>query len=259
MFEWDDLSEEALQDADKHLRQRWNAYEQMETEIAIASHFVKSNEERTTNPSLHYHQIGSQHVIESDKRKQRRTRRKKATTSQDVGNISKDEGSTEEEEDNNESNKGKVEIADCVITGCSDFVVSSPNDDHQGGIESAIGGCDTQCEVCIGGDGLLSLIPLNCFVYSLRRCRDTKLVVLHFKSVVNRWEREYDNWIIKIFVKIQGADLWRFDKHKKRATLGMGEYPPVMNCTLFAVHKALKYEWVIIPYHLMLYTKGVAG
>jgi hypothetical protein len=71
-------------------------------------------------------------------------------------------------------------------------------------------------------------------------------------------EGEEDNWIIKIFVKIQGADLWRFDKHKKRATLGMGEYPPMMNCTLFAVHKALKYEWVIIPYHLMLYTKRVA-
>ena len=173
-------------------------------------------------------------------------------------NISKDEGSTEEEEDINESNKGKVEIADCVITGSSDFVVSSPNDDHQGGIESAIGGCDEQCEACIGSDGLLSLIPHNCFVYSPRRCRDTKLVVLHFKSVVSRWERRYDNWIIKIFAKIQGADLWRFDKHKKRATLGMGEYPPVMNCTLFAVHKALKYEWVIIPYHLMLYTKGVA-
>ncbi len=72
--------------------------------------------------------------------------------------ISKDEGSTEEEEDNNEneSNKGKVEIADCVITGSSDFVVSSPNDDKQGGIESAIGGCDAQCEACIGRDDLLS-------------------------------------------------------------------------------------------------------
>jgi len=57
------------------------------------------------------------------------------------------------------------------------------------------------------------------------------------------------------FVKIQGTDLWRFNKHNKKATLGMGEYPPVINCTLFAVHKA---EWVIIPYHLMLYTKGVA-
>jgi hypothetical protein len=39
----------------------------------------------------------------------------------------------------------------------------------------------------------------------------------------------------------------------------MGEYPPVMNCALFVVHKALKYEWVIIPYqHLMMYTNGVA-
>ena len=46
---------------------------------------------------------------------------------------------------------------------------------------------------------------------------------------------------LKIFVEAQGADLRRFDKHKKRATLGSGEYPPVMNCTLFAVHKALKY------------------
>jgi len=59
-------------------------------------------------------------------------------------------------------------------------------------------------------------------------------------------------------VEAQGADLRRFDKHKKKATLGTGEYPPVMNCALFAVHKALKYEWVIIPYQLMLYTKGVA-
>ena len=55
LFEWDDLSEEALRDADKRLRQRWNAYEQTETEMAISSHFVKSNEERTTNPSPHYH------------------------------------------------------------------------------------------------------------------------------------------------------------------------------------------------------------
>jgi hypothetical protein len=177
--------------------------------------------------------------------------------SSDDCTISKDEGSTEEKEDNNENNEGKVKIADCVITGSSDFIVSSPDDDHQGSIESAIGGCDAQCESCIGSDGLLSLIPHNCFVYSPRECPYTKLVVLHFKSVVGSWEREEDNWIIKIIVKIQGADLWRFDKHIKRATLGMGEYPPVMTCTLFVEHKALKYEWVIIPYHLMLYTKGV--
>jgi hypothetical protein len=104
---------------------------------------------------------------------------------------SKDEGSTEEEEDNIESNEGKVEIADSVITGSSDLVVSSPDDDHQGDIESAIGGFDAQCKACIGSgsDVLLSLIPHNCFVYSPRECRDTKLVVLHFKSVVSSWER----------------------------------------------------------------------
>jgi hypothetical protein len=49
---------------------------------------------------------------------------------------------------------------------------------------------------------------------------------------------------------IQGADLKRFDKHKHRATLGAGEYP--------AVHKAFKYGWVSSPYHLMLYTNGIA-
>jgi hypothetical protein len=73
-----------------------------------------------------------------------------------------------------------------VITGSSDFIVSSPDDDHQGGIESAIaiGGCDVQCKACIGSDCLLPLNPHNCFVYSPRECRDTKLVVLHFKSVL---------------------------------------------------------------------------
>ena len=45
-------------------------------------------------------------------------------------------------------------------------------------------------------------------------------------------KREEDNWALnlKIFAKIQGADLLRFDKHKKRATLGTGEYLPVIFC-----------------------------
>ena len=76
-------------------------------------------------------------------------------------------------------------------------------------------------------------------------------------SCICIWKGEA-HLIVMIIVEVQGDDLRRFDKHKKRATLGTGKYPPVMNCTLFAVHKALKYEWVIIPYHLMLYTKGVA-
>ena len=127
MIEWGDLSEEALRDTDKRLRQRRNAYKQMKTERVISSHFIESNKAWTTNPSPHYHQIGSQHAKESDKGKQRRTRRKKAgtTTSQDVGSgedctISKDDGSTEEEEDSKESNKAKVKIVDSVITGSSE-------------------------------------------------------------------------------------------------------------------------------------------
>ena len=77
-----------------------------------------------------------------------------------------------------------------------------------------------------------------------------------FKSVVGSWERDA-NWILKIYVMIQGADLRRFDKHKQRATLGTGEYPPVMNCTLYC-GAAFKYGWPSTPYHLMLYTNGIA-
>ncbi len=262
LFEWDDLSEEALQDADNCLRQRRNANAQMKTEMAILSQSVKSNKARAANSSPRYHQFGSQHAKESERRKQRGGRRKKAGTfsSQDVGSgddcfIYKNEGSTEEEDDNTENNKAKDKFADSVKTGSGDFSVSFPNNNHKGGIESAIGGGGAQYEACIGCDGL-SLIPHNGFVYSSKKCQDTILVV-QFKSVVSSWEREEDNWILKIFGKIQGADLWRFNKHKKRATLGTGEYPPEMTCTLFAVHTALKYGWVNIPYHLMLYTNEV--
>jgi hypothetical protein len=181
--------------------------------------------------------------------------------------IYKDEGSTEEE-DIKESNEAKVKITDSVRTGSSDFFLSSPNEDHKGGIIGGGGMIDPQSlcsdgndyaqyKACIGRDGL-SLNPHDCmcFVYSSREGGDTILVV-HFKSVVSSWERE-DNWILKIIDKIQGADLRRFNKHKKRATLGMDEYPPAMNCPFFAVLNALKYGCVSIPYHLMLYTNGVA-
>ena len=78
-----------------------------------------------------------------------REMRKKAgtTTSQDVGSgedctIYKDEGSIEEEDDNTESNKALEKIAESVISGISDFVMSSPNDDHKGSKESEIGGLE---------------------------------------------------------------------------------------------------------------------
>jgi hypothetical protein len=48
--------------------------------------------------------------------------------------IFMDEDSTEEEDNNTESNKTKDKIADSVITGSSDFFMSSPDKDHEGGI-----------------------------------------------------------------------------------------------------------------------------
>jgi hypothetical protein len=162
--------------------------------------------------------------------------------------IYKDGGSTEEE-DTNRSNKAKVKIADSVEISSSGFFVFSPNNDYAGVIDSVIGGggpinpqssCgngnkddnnnNAQCEACIGWDGL-SLISYDCkcLVYSSREGGDT--IMACFKSVVGTSLEKEANWIFKILVKIQGADLRRFDKHKKRATLWTGEYPPVMNCT----------------------------
>jgi hypothetical protein len=88
-----------------------------------------------------------------------------------------------------------------------------------------------QRKSCIGRDGL-SLFPHNskCFVYSTRESEDT--IVVCFKNAVGSWEGDA-NWIFKIIVMIQGADLRRFEKHKQRAALGMSVYPPVISCTLF--------------------------
>ncbi len=45
LFEWDGLTEEALQDTDKRLRQRWNDYGDRSQEIVTTSHYGKSNED----------------------------------------------------------------------------------------------------------------------------------------------------------------------------------------------------------------------
>jgi hypothetical protein len=197
--------------------------------MVITSHFGKRNEAQATNLSPLYHQIVS-HAKESDKRKQNRKRSKKArtTTSQDMGSggdfaIDKDGGSTEKE-DNNESNKAKVEIADSVETGSSCFFVFSPNKNCVGAIDSVIGGggpinpqslCgngnkdddknNVQHKACIGQDGL-SLISYNCksLANFLREGGDT--IVACFKNVVGTGLEKEANRILKILVKIQGAD-----------------------------------------------------
>jgi len=190
--------------------------------------------------------------------------------------------------DDNERNKTDNETANgdkemSIGIGGSGFSLHSPGYNCKGGIVLNIHN-NNICEgidESTGASGMFGSRP----VYPIsvnHACMMTSIVVCPV-SFVHTWEGEaqlilkiivevqgadltrFDKhkkratlWTLKIFVEAQGADLRRFDKHKKRATLGMGEYPPVMNCTLFVVHKALKYEWVIIPYHLMLYTKGVA-
>ncbi len=57
----------------------------------------------------------------------------------------------------------------------------------------------------------------------------------------------------KMFVKIQGADLRRFDKYKKRLRLTTA--PLWYNCKKGALkQECIEVGWVSIPYHLLLYT-----
>jgi hypothetical protein len=189
-------------------------------------------------------------------------------------------------DDDNKRNKSNNETANGdkeMSIGGSGFSLHSPGYNCEGGIVMNI----HNNNICKGVDestgaggmfGSRPVYPISvnhaCMLTNIVVCPmgfvqswegEAQLILKIIVEVQGADQRRFDKhkkratiWTLKIFVEAQGADLRRFDKHKKRATLGTGEYPPVMNCTLFAVHKALKYEWVIIPYHLMLYTKGVA-
>jgi hypothetical protein len=212
--------------------------------MVITSHFGKCNEARATNLSPSNHPIGS-HAKESDQRKWEKAG---MTTSQDMRSggdftIYKDGGSTGEE-NINESNKAKVKIVDSLKTGSSGFFVFFPNNNCMGAIDSVIGGSgpinpQSSCgngnnddnnnnnakrEACIGQDGL-SLISYNCrlLVYSLREGGGT--IVACFKSVMGTSLKKEATWILKILVKIQGADLRRFTKHKKGQLYGQVSIP----------------------------------
>ncbi len=57
----------------------------------------------------------------------------------------------------------------------------------------------------------------------------------------------------EIFVRIQGADLSRFDKYKKRLRLTTAPlWYNYKKCTL--KQECIEVGWVSIPYHLLLYT-----
>jgi hypothetical protein len=163
-----------------------------------------------------------------------------------INEVSKDSMEEDYKDKGNKENNNANKNVESVRTGSSGYSVSSPDNDCKGGIDSMIEGggpinpqslCGignkdndndyVQQEACIE-HGSLSLLSHNCkcFVYSTRESEDT--IVVCFKSAVG--SREGDaNWILKIIVMIQGADLRRFDKHKQRTALETGEYLPVMN------------------------------
>jgi len=169
-------------------------------------------------------------------------------------------------DDDNNRNKTDNETANGnkeMSIGGSGFSLHSPGYNCKGGIVLNIHSFDEST----GAGGMFGSRP----VYPIsvtHACMLTNIVICPV-SFVHTWEgeaqlilkiivevqgadlRRFDKhkkratlWTLKIFVEAQGADLRRFDKHKRRATLGTGEYSPVMNCTLFAVHKAMLFQCV---------------
>jgi hypothetical protein len=175
-------------------------------------------------------------------------------------------GDDDNETDNEPANGNKE-----MSIGGSGFSLHSPGYNYEGGMVLNIHN-NNICEgfnESTGAGGMFGSRP----VYPIsvtHACMLTNIVICPV-SFVHTWEgeaqlilqiivevqgadlRRFDKhkkratlWTLKIFVEAQGADLRRFDKHKRRATLGtMGEYSPVMNCTLFAVHKAMLFRCVI--------------
>ncbi len=116
---------------------------------------------------------------------------------------------------------------------------------------------NAQCEECIEQDGL-SLISYSCkcLVYSLREGGDT--IVACFKSVVAPvWKRRPIGF--SRYLWWYKEPTWGGLINIKRGKLyGRMSFPQWWTVPFVAVHNALKYGWVSTPYHLMLYTSGVA-
>jgi hypothetical protein len=143
-------------------------------------------------------------------------------------------------DDDNNRNKTDNETANGnkeMSIGGSGFSLHSPGYNCKGGIVLNIHSFDE----ATGAGGMFGSRP----VYPIsvtHACMLTNIVICPV-SFVHTWEGEAQ-LILKIIVKVQGADLRRFDKHKRRAALGTGEYSPVMNCTPFAVHKAMLFRCI---------------
>jgi hypothetical protein len=170
-------------------------------------------------------------------------------------------------DDNNERNKTDNETAngdkEMSIGGSgSGFSLHSPGYNCEGSIVLNIHNNNIRegVDESTGAGGMFGSWPVYP-ISVIHACMLTNIVVCPM-SFVHTWEGEAQ-LILKIIVEVQGADLRRFDKHKKRATvwtlkrkifveargadlrrfdkhnnratLRTGEYPPVMNCTPFEV------------------------
>ncbi len=162
-------------------------------------------------------------------------------------------------DDDNKRNKTNNEPANCdkeMSIGGSGFSLHYPGYNCEGGILLNIHNNKIRKGVdeSTGAGGMFGSRPV--YPISVNHACMLTIIVVCPVSFVHTWEgeallkiivevqgadlRRFDKhkkratlWTLKIFVEAQGADLRRFDKHKRRATLGTGEYPPVMNCTLF--------------------------
>jgi hypothetical protein len=123
--------------------------------------------------------------------------------------------------DDDERNKtdNKTENGDKEMSiGGSGFSLHSPGYNCEGGIVLNIHNNNIHegVDESTGAGGMFGSRP----VYPIsvnRACMLTSIVVCPV-SFAHTWEGEAQ-LILKIFVEVQGADLRRFDKHKKRTTL----------------------------------------
>ena len=167
--------------------------------------------------------------------------------------------STEEDNDSkrNEANNETANSNEEASIGGSGFPAPSPNDNSEGGIDSVIGrGLLIDSQSSNNNDSTSGIGGLNNDHKILIEeeeedtCMGSPRENRHIVTGNNEFGNEDDNAIL---LRIQGADLRRFDKYKKR--LHLTASPLWYNCKKRMLkQKCIEVGWVSIPSHLLLYT-----
>jgi hypothetical protein len=180
-----------------------------------------------------------------------------------------DDDSTEED-NNNERHKTNNEITNSnkeASIGGSGFSVPSPGNDCKAGVESVIGG-GFLIDSRPSSDAFNEDDNNNDSTSGIRRLNNEDKILIEEEAedacVVSPKENsrridigndkdnnDKDN--NKLLLKVQGADLKRFKKNKKR--LHLTTAPLWYNCKKRTLKQAcIEVGWVSIPSHLLLYT-----